>query len=367
MGMPSIPTPAEVRHRIRRDVERNALRARNGIEHVVGMNRAQVGLSPKEVVWRRDKAELWRYANDGVAYRPPVFIVMSLISRSYILDLYPGNSFIEKLVEAGFDVFLLDWGVPDEADADNDLERYVDEYLPRALEAARDVADTEDVTVLGYCLGGVLALLLAAAHPEEPIRNLVLMATPVDFQEMGMMGAIMGEGRLEPDHVIDATGNVPSEAIRDIFRLLKPTADVASYATLWQNLWNDEYVHGYQAFGQWTRDHIPFPGAAARQCATLFARRNAFMEGTLRLGGRPVDLQQITCPLLNVIAERDHIVPSASADPVIDLVGSEAAEELRLPAGHVALVAGRQAAKTTIPTIVDWLQAHSEAAAPLEA
>jgi polyhydroxyalkanoate synthase subunit PhaC len=365
--MPSIPTPVEIQRRIRRDVERTALRARNGIEHAVGMNRAQVGLSPKDVVWQRDKAQLWRYRNDDVTYGPPIVIVMSLISRSYILDLYPGNSFIEKLVEAGFDVFMVDWGVPDEVDADNDLERYVDEYLPRALAAARDAAGSEEVTVLGYCLGGVLALLLAGAHPELPIRNLVLMATPVDFREMGMLGAVMGEGRLDPDHVIDATGNVPPEAIRDTFRLLKPTGDVASYATLWQNLWNDEYVHGYQAFGQWTRDHIPFPGAAARQCATMLARQNAFMEGALHLGGRPVDLGQITCPLLNVIAERDHIVPSASAGPVIDLVGSETADELRLPAGHVGLVAGRQAAKTTIPTIVEWLRAHSESLAHQEA
>ena len=117
-----VPTlnPIDLVARINRDVERSLLRARNGVRYVRGTHRPKVGATPKEVVWRRGKAELWRYRNGTVRYGPPVVIVHSLVSRSYILDLRPGNSLVEYLTAAGLDVFMLDWGVPDELDADND-------------------------------------------------------------------------------------------------------------------------------------------------------------------------------------------------------------------------------------------------------
>jgi polyhydroxyalkanoate synthase len=89
-------------------------------------------------------------------------------------------------------------------------------------------------------------------------------------------------------------------------------------------------------------------------------RRNALCDGSLVLGGEPVDLGAIRCPVLNVMAERDHIVPLAAAEPVTRLVGSGEADELRLQAGHVGLVAGRAAAKVTLPGIVDWITSHSD-------
>src|SRR5206468_91994 len=119
--------------RVRRDVERSLLRARNGVRYVRGTGRAKVGVTPRETVWRRDRAELWRYRGARVRHALPILIVHSLVSRSYILDLRPGNSAVEYLVNAGFDVFMLDWGVPDARDAGHDLSTYVDEYLPRAV------------------------------------------------------------------------------------------------------------------------------------------------------------------------------------------------------------------------------------------
>ena len=352
--------PSDVLQRVERDVQRAVQRGRNGLRYAAGTSRPKVGQTPKDVVWRRHKAELWRYRNDDVRVRPPVVIVHSLVSRSYVLDLYPGNSAVAFLLGQGLDVFLLDWGVADEADAANTLESYVDDGIPAAVAAACEAAGTDEVTLLGYCFGGVLSLLTCARHPELPVRNLVLMATPVDFRGMGAITALVRDGRLDPEEIVEPTGNVPPEAIENAFRLLKPTAEVSQYATLWENLWNDKYMEGYQAMGQWARDHVPFPGAAFRQTVEQLVRGNALMEGTLELGGRRVDLAAIRCPVLNVIAERDHIVPMEAAEPVVELVGSDEAEELRLAAGHVGLVAGRAAAKVTLPGIAGWIADHSE-------
>jgi polyhydroxyalkanoate synthase len=354
--------PADLLNRVQRDVERAAQRSRNGLRYAAGTSRPKLGQTPKDVVWSWHKAELWRYRNDDIKVKTPVVIVHSLVSRSYILDLYPGNSAVAFLLKEGLDVFLLDWGVPDEADSGNTLEHYVDDGIPAAIAAACEAAGTEEVTLLGYCFGGILSLLAGARHPELPIRNLALMATPVDFSKMETITALVRDGRLNPEEVVEPTGNVPPDVIENGFRLLKPTAEVAQYANLWENLWNDEFMEGYQAMGQWARDHVPFPGAAFRQTVEQLVRKNALMEGTFELGGERVDLGTIKRPVLNIMAERDHIVPLAAAEPIVDLVGSKDAEELRLSAGHAGLVAGRKAAKVTLPSIASWIADHSEGA-----
>jgi polyhydroxyalkanoate synthase len=234
----------------------------------------------------------------------------------------------------------------------------VDDYLPRAIGAACEVTGSDELTLLGYCLGGDLALLCVARHPELPVRNLALMATPVDFRHMGALSGLVRQGRLEAGDLVDRSGNVPPDSVEAGFRLLKPTGEAAQYANLWQRLCDEEYVEGYQAMNRWVHDHVPFPGAAFGQLVGSFVRENALMEGTLELGGRRVDLGAIRCPVLNVVAERDHIVPIRAAEPLPGLVGSDDAQELRLHAGHVGLVAGRSAAKVTLPGIAEWIRDH---------
>lgn len=194
--------------RVRREVERNAARARNGIKLVTGLSPAKVGQSPKDVVWEHGRTQLWHYHNDDARLSPPLLIVFSLISRSYVLDLSPGNSFIERLLAAGFDVYLLDWGEPDERDAANRLEDYVDEYLPAAIERVRRLSGADRINLLGYCFGGVLTLLHAAHHRVTPLRSLTVMATPVDFEKVGPMADMMSSGR-RIDAILGPDGNLP--------------------------------------------------------------------------------------------------------------------------------------------------------------
>jgi polyhydroxyalkanoate synthase len=362
-AVPSTLNPADLLSRVNRDVERSVLRARNGVRYIRGTHRPALGTTPKQVVWNSGKAQLWRYEGGDRRYGPPVVIVHSLVSRSYILDLRPGNSLVEYMTAAGLDVFMLDWGVPDELDADNDLARYVDWYLPRALAAARRVSGHQELTVAGYCLGGVLAALYAAGHEDADIRNLILMATPVDYSEMGAMVALMRDGRLDPDDLVDETGNVPADALYSGFYMLAPTSEVAQKATLLENLWNDEFVDGFQAMATWSRDHVPFPGAAFRELTDLLVRQNILMTGAISLGHREIKLADVQGNVLNALAERDNVVPPAAVEPVMQLVGDPARrEELRLPGGHVTFGTGRSAVKHTMPKLTQWIIDHSDPA-----
>lgn len=348
----------DVLGRIRRDVNRSLLRSRNGLKLLSGVTQPTLAQTPKDVVWSSGKVELWRYRSDERTVRPPLLFVHSLVSKSYVFDLAPGNSFVEAMLASGFDVFLIDWGTPDEMESGNTLETYCDDLLPELVDVVRDRADSDTVTMFGYCFGGLLATIYQAGHADGPVSSLAVMATPVDFDAMGTFSLLAGH--VDPDALVDETGNVPANVMRHSFRLVQPTSDVTSYVNLWQNLWNDDFVDAHQTMTQWANDHIPFPGACMAQVTDLFARKNLFRSGRFPLGGRTVDLADITIPFLNILGEKDNIVPPASSEILTSLVGSASAEELRLPAGHVGLIVGRSAHRRNIPAMADWLLRQSE-------
>jgi polyhydroxyalkanoate synthase len=329
--------------RVRREIERNTLRVRSGVRLAAGVSPPGVGQTPKEVVWRSGRTELWRYRSDRVSVSPPLLIVYSLFNRSYILDLLPGNSFVEHLLKAGFDVYLLDWGIPDERDAGNTLDDYVDDYLPAAVERVRQIAHDDQVNMLGYCFGGVLSVLYAARYHDAPLWSLTALTTPADFQRLGQLGDLFGGG-LDIVTVLDENGNVPADVIQLGFRTLRPTAEITQYVDLWERLWSDQYVAAYQAMTGWATEQVPLPGGVARQIIEM-VRENPLMTDRVIVGGDRVHLADVTAPFLHVLASRDHIIPEASSGPLIELVGSGDKQELRLDAGHVGLLVGRTAAR----------------------
>jgi polyhydroxyalkanoate synthase len=354
-------TAGDVLSGLRREIERSAFRARNGIKYMTGGEFAPIDPTPSDPVWRAGNAELRRYRRtDPPRLGPPVVAFIGLVSRAYILDLWKENSFVQRLMDAGFETFVLDWGEPDESDAGNTLATYVEGYLPRALDVLLRETSSNDVNVIGYCMGGDLALLALAAQPDLPVRNLVTMAMPLDFRHVGPLVDALRDGRINIDSLIDETGNVPPSLVQSFFKVGKPTADAVQYVNLLENLWRDEYVRGYQAMARWVREQVPIPGQAAREVVNNWIRENAFCNDTLRVGSRRVHLGDIRVPTLAVIATRDHIVPEASALPVASLLSGTRAEVLLLDAGHASLTTGRTAATVTVPRIIEWLAAHSE-------
>jgi polyhydroxyalkanoate synthase len=203
-------------------------------------------------------------------------------------------------------------------------------------------------------------MLFANGH-DAPIRNLVLLAAPLDFREMGPMAAALVEGRLDPNELVDETGNVPADVLYSGFFMMAPTSVVAQNATLLENLWNDEFVKGFQAVSQWTRDQVPFPGAAFRQVVEDLIRRNVLMGGSWRLGGREIDLTTSAATVLNVMASADKVVPRPASEPVRELVGrADRREEMVVQGGHATFGTGRSAFKHTLPRLAEWIASHSD-------
>jgi len=345
---------------VQRMVERNVKRAQQGTDILLGRQEPPVGATPKDVIYSRGTLRLYHYrpVTEDV-YRVPLVFIMSLVSKPWILDLTPGQSFIQYMVQQGFDVFMVDWGIPRPEDKRLKFEDYVLDFMPRCFEQVQKVTGEPDYSVLGYCMGGQLALMHAGVHTNAPIKNLICAATPVDMEGMGLFRHFSDPRWFDVDRLVDAMGNIPPDLMLRSFEMLRPIDRWTSYIRLIDNLWDPMFVYGYRVMYKWTNEQIPFPGEAYRQMTKELMWDNKLMKGTLTVGNKRVDTQAITCPVLNVIAEHDHIAPIDATKALLSLVGSEDKEDVILKGGHVSLVAGKNAVGRLWPKVSDWLAERS--------
>ena len=248
---------------------------------------AQIAVTPKDVVWTHRTTTLYRYRSSTRTYAVPVLLVFALINRPDIFDLRPGNSFVEFLLDEGYDVFLLDWGVPDEADADLGLEHYVCDEIPSALREVRRASGQEEATLLGWCIGGTLSLLHCALEPATTVRNLVLLTTPIDTTG-SLYATWVARDSFDVDRVAEVYGAVPGRTVDWANKLMKPVTNYwTTYRRLWQQVLAGEARRdAYQAMAKWVADNPPFPGRAYREWITWMYKENRLVRGRMRLRGR---------------------------------------------------------------------------------
>jgi polyhydroxyalkanoate synthase len=345
------------------EVEKTLEKYAEGTRIMFETTRARTGQTFKEIVWAKNKARLYRYEPyTEKKHHAPILMVYALINRPYVLDLLPGNSLVEHLVSQGFDVYLLDWGVPGDEDTDLSFEDYILDYIRPATKRVLRTSRAEEHTLFGYCMGGTMAAMYAALFPDRPLRNLILLTTPIDFasEKTGLLGLWTDEKYFDPDLLVESFGNVPSETIGNAMQMLKPVSNyVGTYATMWECILEEKPMETWEAMNKWVKDGTPFPGAAFKQWISDFYQKNKLVEGEIRLRGRRVDLSNIKASLLNIAGKKDHICPLPQAEPTTDLVSSEDKEFFVLDAGHVGLMTGRSAKKNLWPKVSSWLKERS--------
>lgn len=345
--------------RVREEVQRALLRNIKGLDYFFSSD-PPMGLTPKDTIYQRGTSSLYHYHPlASEVYRVPVLLVMSLVSKFYILDLHPGQSFIEYLLKQGYDVYLIDWGIPRPEDKRLRLDDYVLDFIPDSVRRILADSGEPELSIIGYCMGGVLALMYAALHSDGPLKNLACLTTPVNYEGMGLHRLWSDKRYFDVDKIVDTLGNVPPELLQASFDMLRPAAKLGSQIRLWDNMWNDEFVKSFRIFDRWATDQIPFPGECFRQLTKELMWENKLCKNQLMLGGRRVELSKITVPFLNVMAEHDHIVPYAAARELINLVGSTEKQDIVIKGGHVSLVAGPNAKKRLWPQLDGWLSERS--------
>lgn len=333
---------------------------RKWVEIVNSTPSPQVGLTPKDIIWRKNKAQLYHYqATTPKKHRIPVLILYALINKSYILDMSPESSLIRYLVDNGFDVYMVDWGTPDIEDQDISFSELVLDYVPKAAARVVQTSGSKEITILGYCMGGTIASMYAALHPNPMIKNMIFIASPIDFDDAGLSTVYIRREEYSIDKIVDTFGLVPKDFINFSLLMLNPINNFfGTYSRLWKMLNDDMPVNSWRQLNKWINDPIPFPGQAYRQWLGLY-KNNSLVKRELELRGRLVDLSKIDCSILTLCGERDHIVLPHQTKPILEHVSGQDKTYLEFPVGHGGLVFGSLAVKKVYPAIKEWLEMRS--------
>jgi polyhydroxyalkanoate synthase len=331
-----------------------------GMENLLNAEAIDTGVSPKQPVYKEDKLVLYRYDTpEGVTPSAvPLLIVYALVNRPYMTDIQEDRSTIKGLLATGQDVYLIDWGYPDQADRAINLDDYINGYLDSCVDHLREQLGVDKVNLLGICQGGVFSLMYASMHPDK-VNNLVTMVTPVDFKTPDNLLSAWIQN-VDVDLAVDTIGNIPGELLNWTFLTLKPYSLMGQkYINMVDMLDDPAKVKNFLRMEKWIFDSPDQAGETFRQFTKDFYQRNGFINGGVMLGEREVDLKNVTCPVLNIYALQDHLVPPDASRPMKGLVGSEDYTELAFPGGHIGIYVSGKAQKEVTPAIGKWLNERS--------
>jgi len=328
------------------------------LQQLATMDVRPEGCSARNEMFRIGKTALFRYApitpDAGLA---PVVLCFALVNRPHVLDLEPDRSLIRGLLGRGLDVWLVDFGYPDAGDRGLSLDDYVNRHLGACIDHVRAARGADGVNLAGVCQGGTLALCHAALHPSR-VRNLVTMVTPVDFHTADNLLAKWAR-KLDADALVEAFGNVPGAVLNAAFVALMPLRLTAGKFVGLAGIADDRAaLETFLRMERWIHDSPDQAGTAFREFMRAFFRENRLVRGGLRIGGGDVDLRRIACPVLNVYALQDHLVPPSASKPLAGLVGSRDYAPLEFDGGHIGIYVSRRAQDVLPRAIADWLAAR---------
>lgn len=312
-----------------------------------------VAPTPRDVLMRDGTAELVRFRPVVPNPGPVVLLIPSLINRWYVIDLHEQASLVKACVEAGFDTYCLDWGIP------RDEDRYLNwddvmARLGRAVRRVRRETSQDKIGLLGYCMGGTLCGIYTALNPDH-VEAFVNLAGPFDFEHAGVLGEMTDKRWFDPE-TIAAAGNVAPQQMQSGFTSMRPTSQIAKWVSFANRMHDPVFRESFEALDTWASDNIPFPGAAYVTYIKELYQENQLVKGTHHVGGKRVDLHNITCPTMTIATSSDHICPPKAAQGLHDNVGSKDKEFVIVKGGHVGAVVGSRAKVDLYPIITNFFK-----------
>ncbi len=365
MTKPNQDTPAAVPAELAELTRKLAI----GAAHLAAIHEqgVEIATTLKDEVFRQDKTVLYKYRPlaEEQSLEVPVLIVYGLIGRYTMSDLQEDRSLVRSLLARGIDVYTVDWGNPSRADRWLTLEDYISGYARDCVAAISAREGVAKVNILGICEGGAFSVCYAALYPET-VQNLVVTVTPVDFHA-DLQSPRPGHGTLnrwarsldadDVDLMIEAFGNMPGELMGAVFGMITPLRTLTKYnVDLWDMAEDPQQLLRFLRMEKWLSDRPHHAGEAARQWFKDFYQNNKLIANEVELGGRTVDLRNITMPVLNVFALDDHIIPPECSRALGAAVGTSDYTEMPLPGGHIGVFVSGRFQGVVGAGISDWLQ-----------
>lgn len=319
-----------------------------------------VGILSHEIV---DETRLYKLLH----YRPlvsrtaktPIVFVYALMNKSYILDLQPDKSWLRNLLSQGFNVYLIDWKTPTNIDKYASFDDYVNFYIDDCVNLVSKENSVEKLTLHGYCLGSTMAAMYTTLH-QEKVRNLVTIAPIIDTENDGTVLANFAR-HLNVDKVIDTCGNFPREYLYACFSMLKPFKQgVNKYINLVENIDNANFVQNFLRMEKWLYDTPTIAGETFKQWIEDIYQKNLLVKNEMKIGENIIDLSKIRVPLLNIVAEEDHLVSPQCSVALNDSVSSLDKRLMHFHTGHVGLIASSYSQNNVLPKVGQWLRVRSQ-------
>ncbi len=361
MGAAKIPVDL-ILSKLAEDARQAHERARKASDVLFEDLETSIAPTPYDVVWREDRVKLKRYRPRGeITVKAPLLVVYALINRETMLDLQPGRSVVQRFLDGGVDLYMIDWGYPSRKDRFLTIDDHVNGYIDGAVDFIRQAHGIDRINLMGICMGGTFCVMYAALHPEK-VRNLVTTVTPTDFDtDQGLLHIWMRE--LDVDRMIDTFGNMPGDMMNFGFLLLNPARlMIDKYVGFARNMDNKAFVENFVRMEKWIFDSPDVPGETFRQFVKDCYQKNLLIQSKMKLGGQRVDLGKITMPLLNFYGLYDHLVPPAACERLTSRVGSLDTEDICLKTGHIGIYVSSRFQEQFAPKIVQWLKERDDGA-----
>ena len=356
---------------------RNAIERRTHTEHFIVADKTN-----HEVLFSDGLMEVRYYPHqddapfelDGDAVNPqtrqhrtPILLVPPLGVFHWIYDLMAERSWVRFLNAQGFQVSLVNWGAPSRQDSDLSIDTYVNHWMRTAVAQVQQHSGQQQVSLVGYCMGGLLTLLYAGAHGNGDIRNIVTIASPIDFHASHAYGKVLSwvkrySRRLPiPRAFSDSSRfHVPGDMLSVLFKMTNPLAGVVSYFDLVRNLSDRDYVKAHLTTREWFNNMPDYPGATVQQLVFDFGIKNALAEGSVRIGDQVSDLTAIKSSLLAFAGASDKIVSIDAAKKIMELGSMDDKTFKVVPGGHAGVFAGGKAQQHTWAITAQWLAQRSD-------
>ena len=306
-------------------------------------------------------------------HKIPVVLIPPLAADPLNFDLMPHRSLVRFLLAQGYKVYLVDFGSPDDDHSHLGLVDYTTIMIPDALKKIRSDSRQKELTLLGYCMGGLFSLIYVGWSHDKNIRNIVTIASPIDSHQAGVAGKLWEVTRTPVRLVRRFTGfrihnidpaklSVPGWVSSLIFKATNPMGTVTGYIDLLMNLWDRDYVTEYQTMSTWFNKMHTYPGGIIQDFVVRVGMDNALSKGNIQLGhgrNKRAALDKLDCSLLAIAGKTDKIVTVEAAEKVMDIVGSADKTFMTAPGGHAGVFAGSKAPQTTWVFANEWLATRS--------
>ncbi|MXV62434.1 class III poly(R)-hydroxyalkanoic acid synthase subunit PhaC [Natronorubrum sp. JWXQ-INN-674] len=321
----------------------------------------EVGQTPSEVVYEENKLKLLHYEPmTEEQHDVPILVTYALINKPYILDLQPDRSVVQTLLEAGFDVYLIDWGEPSKLDRTLSLDDYVNRYIDNCVDVVRERSGQDSINILGYCMGGTKSAMYASLYPEK-VENLALMAAGLCFAGDGGVLELWGsENYYDPETVTETFDNVPAEFLDVGFALMDPVANnVTKYVRFYDNMEDEDFVENFARMERWLDEGIDVAGTVYEEFIRDIYQENKLYENELHLNGEHVDLTNIDMPVLQIVAEYDHLIPPEASKPFNDVISSNDTQIMEFATGHIGMSVSSRSHDELWPDVCEWFESRS--------